>query len=57
MSSSVFFVNRRMKLEQIKVAQIMQTIFITSLKLSEFEDLAILSALFIANKKTHSKYA
>ena len=32
------FVKRRKKLEQIKVAQNMQKLFITSLNLSEFED-------------------
>ena len=39
MFSSMFFVKRRMKLGQIKVAQNMQQLFIhvTSLKLSEFE--------------------
>ena len=31
------FVKRRMKIEQIKVAQNMQKIFITSMKLSEFK--------------------
>ena len=32
------FVKRRMKLEQIKVAQNLQTLFRASLKLSEFEE-------------------
>ena len=45
-----------MKLEQMKVAQDMQTLFTTSLKLSEFEDKAILSALFISNEVCSPHY-
>ena len=37
----MFFVKQMMKLEQIKVSQNMQMLYITSLKLSEFEDLSI----------------
>ena len=33
----MFFVNQMIKLEQIKVAQNMQMLFITSLKLSELK--------------------
>ena len=33
----MFFVKQMIKLEQIKVSQNMQMLFITSLKLSEFE--------------------
>ena len=46
------FVKRQMKLEQMKVAQNMQKLFIyvTSLKLSEFEDFAYYECFFISNE-------
>ena len=40
------FVKRWMKQEQIKVAQNMQKLFMTSLKLSEFEDYAYIECSF-----------
>ena len=45
-----------MKQEQIKVAQNMQMLFIASLKLSEFDEISILSALFISNRIFLLKY-
>ena len=42
----IVFIKQRMKLEQIKVAQNMQKLFITSVKLSEFEDQAYFECSF-----------
>ena len=45
-----------MELEQIKVAQNMQKLFITSLKLSKLKIRLILSALFISNEMCSPYY-
>ena len=45
-----------MKLEQVKVAQIMQKLFITSLNYLNLQIMYILCALFISNEMMFSPY-
>ena len=49
-SNGMVFATQWMKLEQIKVSQNMQMLFLTLLKLFEFEEVSTLSALFISNE-------